>query len=923
MVSERLAPWRAALRMARRDAWRNKGRSALVALMIALPVLVMATTSVVLRSAERDLADEVRVALGTQAQAVVIYRSDRPIAQTPDGVLEDSGRSPGTGIAAAEFERRIAAVVPPRDALVRDRTVMSDQNLRWGDRLLSTELREFDYAADGLEGVIEQMEGRAPERPGEVVVTRDVARTGVRVGDELVYRASETDPERRLRVVGTVRGLDLYRQVIGLPGSMIPERAYQVESFDRYAGGFEAGSRVLVVGPDPVTWDQVLALNQVGASVLSRQVAADPPPAEEVVFDGDPYAEGNGLSSSEMGVAGVLIGMILLQIALLAGPAIAVGARRNQHTLALMASAGADRKHLRTVVLATNGLIGVVSSLLAAALGAGLGAALVPVLRRFGFNLVSTDLKLTDLAVLVLVGGLTAVGAALVPAWQAARLDVVAALTGRRGYHPPKLHIPLLGLLIAAFGTVLALVGADEKWTFITVLGLGVAEVGAVMASGAVVGLAARLAARLPFSIRFALRDAARQRGRTVPAVAAVLAAIAGGSAALVFLASLEDHDRRDYRPRAADGVVLIPADGGYYNDQVLPSVPKAEEIVRSELPVGPVQTYRTAKWQESPDVTISLIELMPPETVCPGESGRVEPEWERMGGQPGPCLGRAPAGQIEFEAGALFDDGSVLEVLTGGRAPADVAALRAGSVVTTHPELIWPDGMMRVSVERDSTEGETIESTTVSLKAVLAEPGQQSVSGAVYPLSVAGKLNVPLEDSGLIAATTRMPSEDEQERVTELVKEEAGLEVHLERGYEGSEAALAILVLVTAAGVISLVGTFTAVGLAAAETRADVSTLAAVGAGPGVRRRLAAAQAGVIAGLGSGLGVLSGILAGYVLVRAQSDWLMEFGAANLWRFVLPWPELLGVLVGFPLLAMAIGFLTTRSRLSIVRRIGQ
>jgi putative ABC transport system permease protein len=41
-----------------------------------------------------------------------------------------------------------------------------------------------------------------------------------------------------------------------------------------------------------------------------------------------------------------------------------------------------------------------------------------------------------------------------------------------------------------------------------------------------------------------ALRDAARQRGRTAPAVAAVMAAIAGGLAAVLYVSALDQHDR-------------------------------------------------------------------------------------------------------------------------------------------------------------------------------------------------------------------------------------------------------------------------------------------------------------------------------------------------------------------------------------------
>ncbi|MCE0534278.1 hypothetical protein LWF15_02030 [Kineosporia rhizophila] len=926
-MRQRIVFWRAALRIARRDAWRNKGRSALIALMIALPVLVMASVSVLYRSDVRDPQDNVRVALGVQAQARIAYVDGTPIVQSPtdNGTQYVSEGTVGSAAAAPtpeEFEAEVGALIPARDRLVRDRTFDSNRNLRWQDRFLALKVREFDYTASGVKGLVEQESGRAPEEPGEVVVSDAVADTGVKAGDELVYRPSAHDPEQRLKVVGVVSGLDLDRQVIGLPGSLFPEDAFATQnSFISYGGAF-GESRLLVVGPDPVTWDAVLDINQRGATVLSRHVVENPPPSSQVAFNDDDY--GLGQNGDAVGIAAVAVGLILLQIALLAGPAIAVGARRNQRTLALMVAAGAEPKHLRTLVLATNGLIGLVSSAVAAAVGVPIGIGLVEVARAFGTTVVRVDIRLTDLAVLVAVGGLTAAGASLFPARQAARLDVVAALTGRRGYHPPALRVPVAGLLITLAGAALAVFGSSRRWAFVTVLGLGVAEVGMVLASGAVVALAARLAVRSPFTIRFALRDAARQRSRTAPAVAAVLAAIAGGSAALVYVAAQDDHDRRDYRATAVEGVLTVGA-SGYAVDEVIGSMDRAEAIVRDELPVKTVQPLRTPAWsQPDGEVEVEVQELRPPDRRCPGEEGTVlepgAPEAEE--GWPGACYyGRNPVGTLD-SAGSIFDDGSALRILTGGRAASDEAALRAGSVVTNRPELIWPDGRVHVLVHRYDQDGNDLSREVIPLKAVRSAPGQLSLDGIVYPVTAAEELGISLQDIGFVADMSRMPTKDEEEAANDLLLARTGLEGTVERGYT-SQYALGQLALLIACAVISLVGTFTAVGLAAAEARADVATLAAVGAGPGVRRRLAAAQAGVISGLGGILGVLSGILAGWILVRMQQDWAVEYGGENLWRLALPGWYLLAVAVGIPLLATTIAFAATRSRLTMVRRLGQ
>ncbi|MBT0772665.1 FtsX-like permease family protein [Kineosporia sp. J2-2] len=927
--------WIPAWRVARRDVWRHKGRSALVALMIALPVLALSSVSVLFRSDDRDPQDVVRVELGVQAQAEITYAGFAPVVQSPAGNGYDSGTVIGDDkedagdenlLSTEEFEQRAASVISSRDQLVRDRTLDANRNLRWQDRLLSAGLRELDYTGSGLKGLIEQVSGRAPQAAGEVVVSRKLQDAGVRVGDTLTYQPSQKDEARTLTVVGVVDGIDIEKQVIGPAGSLFPEGVFRTEGgFLTYAGAF-GEARLLVTGPDPVTWDQVLDLNQSGSVVLSRQVVADPPPSEQVPYNDGDYA----VDGESVGIVAVVIGMVLLQIALLAGPAIAVGARRNQRTLALMASSGAERRHLRAVLLASNGLIGLVSSAVAAVLGAGLGIAIIAVLRAHDVTFVRVDVRPLDLLVLVATGTLTAVAASLVPARQAARLDVVAALTGRRDYSPPALRVPVAGLLLALAGTVLALVSSGEYWTFPTVLGLAVAEVGMVMASGAVVALAARLAVRLPFSARFALRDAARQRSRTAPAVAAVLAAIAGGSAALVYLAAQDDHDQREYRASTATGVLVVGADT-YGDNQAVDALSVAEGVVRRDLPVESLQTFRTSAWEEDEgDVNVSLTPLMPDDVECPGTAMEgiasvVMPGDDEVykEGTPGPCGGRSDPGTLEFGYGNVFDDGTAVDLITGGQAPTTVAALRAGTVVSTDPEMIWPDGTVHVAVERYTERNDTPSSvTTITLKAVLAGAGESNINGLVYPTAAAEKLGIGLEDGGFVAATTRMPTTAQEERTDEALLRDAGLGLSLERGYV-SHYGTGLLSLLVAAAVISLIGTFTAVGLAAAETRADVSTLAAVGAGPGVRRRLAAAQAGVISGLGGVLGVLSGILAGWVLVRMQQDWTAGYGDENLWRLVLPWNYLLAVGLGIPLLAMVIGFLTTRSRLAVVRRLGQ
>ncbi len=131
-----------------------------------------------------------------------------------------------------------------------------------------------------------------------------------------------------------------------------------------------------------------------------------------------------------------------------------------------------------------------------------------------------------------------------------------------------------------------------------------------------------------------------------------------------------------------------------------------------------------------------------------------------------------------------------------------------------------------------------------------------------------------------------------------------------VERGYE-STYGLGLLALAIAAGIVTLGATGIATGLALTDARADHATLAAVGAAPRLRRRLAGAQALVIGTLGVLLGVAAGVVPAISLI----------GSIDSMCVVWPWPQLLGLLVGIPLLAGGAAFLFTRSQVPMQRRV--
>ena len=120
------------------------------------------------------------------------------------------------------------------------------------------------------------------------------------------------------------------------------------------------GSPHWLVGGAPVTWDQVRAVNEIGAVVLSRHVIEHPPSAAELPAQ---VPVRRPADRSQVYAVLVLIGvMALLEVVLLAGPAFAVGARRQSRTLALIAANGGGPAQARRVVLASALVLGSVGA---------------------------------------------------------------------------------------------------------------------------------------------------------------------------------------------------------------------------------------------------------------------------------------------------------------------------------------------------------------------------------------------------------------------------------------------------------------------------------------------------------------------------------------------------------------------------------
>lgn len=929
-------PWRAALRIAGRDAARSRGRTALVAVLVGLPIMAGSAGAVLWSAASPSDEVVTRQMLGETAQARVEWRG-AAIYQLPDA----SGATmslEGEAIEAdsmTDVESILGAVLAPGDAVHRQRTYSVE--LVAGDVEIWASGVERDSTAEEMATMVTLVRGRLPDRPGEVALSASEARrldVGVTdVVDVYLHTATYGPPSRGERVTAVVTGVV---ESIEGAGALLPTGTSG-------AGDDIEGASWFVTGPNPVTWDDVKALNAAGFSVVSMDVARNSPEDADVPML-DVGGPDGGRSWGMVGIVGAVIVFLLFEVVLLVGPAFAVGARRSERTLALVASVGGDRATLRRVVLAGGLVIGFGASLVAVAAGIVVSVLTVAVLRHAQpLALAGNVLPIPSLLLLVATGTAVAVVAAWLPARGASRTDVAAVLAGRRGEAPRRRRVPVVGAILLGCGLALAVTGATTRSPVLVVAGVTGMLVGVVAGASGIVMLLSRAAPHLGPAGRFAVRDAARQRGRTAPAIAAVIAAIAGIVAAASFA---ESKDARDLEIRSAivgEGVVVVTHGRDLaYGGTATTTADRAQaitDVISATLPVTAVREVRTATYDPArltdDDAAIDAAHELyvwihtdpDPDQICPVWREGVEQTeelWAAAEGDPRCFMEQPTMTPISFgdSSQVIVDDGTVLGATGLPGAGAAAQALRDGFVVVNDPSNVWPDGSARVVVELEDYQPspERRPTTSATLEAVhVALPNYQY--GIVLPPQVLGELSLIPETVGYLGVTERMPTEAEEAAAQEALRAvDPGITMVVERGFEPTDTEYLFAFLVAIALVVGLAATAIVMSLAAADSRPDMATLGAIGAAPRTRRRIAAAQAALVSGIGAVLGAGIGVAFAWVLVLARRHEGADATAG--WSLHVPWLQVLVIAVGVPLCASLGAYLLTRSRLPMTARAG-
>ncbi|WP_371786229.1 ABC transporter permease [Streptosporangium subroseum] len=826
-----------ALRLARRNAWRSRGRSALIMVMIGLPVLVITGVFTLNETMNVTPREGLVATLGTADARVVQVPEGTVFHQQPNGASWNTGGDDGAA-APKLGVTEVAALLGPGTRLVPFATGVFRLGTERVDAL------EIDLRDPLTRGMLTLSEGRFPTAR-EVAVTPAL---DLRPGDLL--RLPGAAP---LTVVGVVEHpyRPSLREVVGPDLPLAPP--------DGFWSPNESDTGWLADTAKPVSWTDVPTLNTAGLYVTSRATIWGSPRAP-VDFSSLDVPHTVGL--------GAMVIMVVLETVLLAGPAFAVGLRRRRRELAEIAAQGGSAGHLRTIVLADGLVLGGAATLVATVLGIGAGALGAPIVARWGGQVGPPGVPWSPVLGIAALGLLAGLVAALVPAVQAARQNTAAVLAGRAPAVADRPGWPLVGavLVLAGLGaTVVARRQPDSVWVLASAV---LILLGLVVLMPWLVRFTGRPAARLSLPLRVSVRDAVRHRSRTVSAVAAVMAVTATVVAVGIGTHSAYMDQRNAYTSARPTGTLAIWAGtigGAAWN--------RLRAETARQLPGVPLAAGYQAKDAQGRNYTL-----------------RYTVRWN------GTRMHRAVA----------IGDQALLRLLQGRHDPQAAAALASGKAVVFDAAAVR-DGKLALRASSRSGPARRFE-----VPAVLATPADEHQGGALLPRTLVERTGFSTAERNLYAMY-RLPVDSTLSR--DLAKVTPRVTVASEEGYRNVPDP-GLWGWLVGALVLVVGGTLAATRLAAADMRPERATMMAIGASPGTLRMVVAGQALYISGLGALVGLVTGTVTGVALSRPMTT----YGAGDPATIAIPWPFVIAVVVGLPVLA-TVAALITRTRLPLPRRL--
>lgn len=480
-----MSSWKPLARLAWRDVRRRPLRTTLIALVVAIPVVVITMVNIGMHAATDESYLDMQ--FGRTEGRTEVYGDvdvDNRFADA-DAVVERRRAGLATDATSPDDEMRV---------------VIADAG---------------DVFSPSLTGVYELVDGRVPG-DAELTVSGALRReSGIDVGD-VVYVGRD---RRAFDVVG----IHQRRNALGVASIAL--------------SSMDTGGTLGLLDQTVAYYTDVETLISAGSDSTPGSFGSGYFLRADQQLDRVPAEVRFGV---QMGSAAFLI-----VLALLISSAFASGARRQLREVGLIAANGADPRQVRRAFA----LQGAITALAGLALGWTIVIVAVVAGRDLIDRLVGERVSYGVVPVDLLVSALLVVGAGTLAAWWPARVvartPLLSALAGRRPTRPASPGMPLAGVVLGGIGIALVLtgLGAGTANGNLVIVGIVSLIVAVTVTSSWLVSVTGRLLGRFGGVLRVTGRNLDRQRTHTGPLVASIAAATTLGVLGVV-AASTEASNR-------------------------------------------------------------------------------------------------------------------------------------------------------------------------------------------------------------------------------------------------------------------------------------------------------------------------------------------------------------------------------------------